>query len=131
MSLRHVGLLGVAALLGFGVAVSFPAQAEPISAAFDGHYQGSGQLLSYFSQGKCAKAPSELDVHVVKGEIRGHAEGGVRINGFVTKKGFFTGTYHFGNGAKTTIQGVAGEGKMTGGFLQGETCAYVVNLVKK
>ena len=86
------GLFGTAALLGLGALIAIPAQAEPISPAFDGHYQGSGKLLSYMSQGACEKAPNQFNMRIAKGEIRGSAKGGDRINGFVTKNGFFTET---------------------------------------
>jgi hypothetical protein len=130
MRLNHAGLLGVAALLGLGAAVAFPAQAEPISAAFDGHYQGSGELLTYLSQGDCKKVPDQYTVRIAKGDIRGGAKNGDRISGFVTKNGFFTGTYRFADGTKSTIQGRVGEGAVVGSVIKRETCAYMLTMNK-
>ena len=130
MKLLHAGLLSVAALLGLGVVVSFPARAEPISAAFDGHYQGSGELLSYLSQGSCKKAPDSYTIRIAKGDIRGGAKGGTRIRGFVTKNGFFTGTYQFADGTKSTIQGQVDKDSVVGSVIKRETCAYLLTLNK-
>lgn len=125
------GLFGTAALLGLGAMIAIPAQAEPISPAFDGQYQGSGQLLSYMSQGSCKKAPGDYKIRISNGNIRGRAKDGDRMSGFVTKGGFFTGTYHFADGTKSTIQGQVDHNSAIGGVFKGETCAYLLTLNKQ
>lgn len=131
MKVRHTNLLGIAAIAGFAAILVFPALAESISPAFDGRYEGSGRLLAHLSQSGCPKAPESVDVTISKGNIRGKAADGGRIEAFVTTDGFFTGTYRFADGARTAFEGRIDDGSLVGSAIKGETCAYLLTLNRK
>gem|GEM_PF-5506103 len=131
MRVCHANLCGIAAVAGLGGILAIPALAGSISPAFDGRYEGSGQLLTHLSQSGCQKAPGAVDVTISKGNIRGKAADGNRISAFVTAGGFFTGTCHFADGTRSAIEGRIGDSSLVGSVIKRETCAYLLTLNKK
>jgi hypothetical protein len=130
MLLRYRNPLGAALALA-GAFFASPAGADPVSSAFDGRYEGSGQLLAHLSQSGCAKAPDAVDMAIVKGSIQGKTVDGGRINGLMTSDGFFTGTYRFADGARSAIEGRIDGGSLVGSVIKSETCAYLLSLDKR
>lgn len=131
MSVRRSRLGGIAAIAGLAALFVVPAVAGPISPAFDGRYEGAGQLQTHLSQSGCAKAPEAIGVTISKGSIRGKAADGGGISAIVTTSGFVTGTYRFADGAKSAIEGRIVNGALVGSVIKGETCAYLLTLNKK
>jgi len=131
MSVRRSRPGGIAAVAGFAALFVVPALAGPISPAFDGRYEGAGQLQVHLSQSGCAKGLEAIDVTISKGSIRGKAADGGGISAIVTTSGFFTGTYRFGDGGGSAIEGRIDNGSLVGSVIKGETCAYLLTLNKK
>lgn len=105
--------------------VALPAFAHPISSAFDGVYAGSSRLQKPLSQASCpASIGYKLTIH--DGSIRGQADDGSRIRGFVTSSGFFTGRDRLPDGTRTPFEGSVKNGKLVGGLFKDHTCASVV-----
>ncbi len=136
---RHIPAMAVTAagVLLAAAAGAGPVSAEPISAKFDGIYEGSRQLIAPLSGREC-EAPSRYTIEIRNGLISGKAvPDGVRdaaeyaVKGFVTSDGFFTGTHEAETVERTLIQGRIDGQKMVGGlFTKGENCAWIVKLDK-